>query len=67
MLPTKSKVYHERQTRQLCALHTLNNLFQCKFGLLYLRRAYTRILMVLVHSFTSSPSIYQRAVRPDLH
>uniref|UniRef100_A0A1B0GC96 Josephin-2 n=1 Tax=Glossina morsitans morsitans TaxID=37546 RepID=A0A1B0GC96_GLOMM len=25
-----SKIYHERQTRQLCALHTLNNLFQCK-------------------------------------
>ena len=22
------KVYHEKQTRQLCALHSLNNLFQ---------------------------------------
>lgn len=25
-MPTN--IYHERQTRQLCALHTLNNLFQ---------------------------------------
>lgn len=23
-----SSVYHERQSRQLCALHVLNNLFQ---------------------------------------
>ena len=30
MPPLTPKVYHERQTRQLCALHTLNNLFQCK-------------------------------------
>lgn len=24
----KRKIYHERQSRQLCALHALNNLFQ---------------------------------------
>ncbi|KAL3269190.1 hypothetical protein HHI36_008273 [Cryptolaemus montrouzieri] len=25
-----SDIYHERQIRELCALHALNNLFQCK-------------------------------------
>lgn len=24
----RSRIYHERQSKQLCALHTLNNLFQ---------------------------------------
>ncbi|EDW31284.1 GL11041 [Drosophila persimilis] len=27
-MPTTLKIYHEKQTRQLCALHALNNLFQ---------------------------------------
>lgn len=26
----KHRIYHEKQTRELCALHTLNNLFQGK-------------------------------------
>ena len=27
-MKTKLNIYHEKQSRQLCALHTLNNLFQ---------------------------------------
>ncbi|KAK9873350.1 hypothetical protein WA026_022155 [Henosepilachna vigintioctopunctata] len=27
---TSSAIYHEKQVRELCALHALNNLFQCK-------------------------------------
>ena len=27
-LPSSSVMYHERQRKQLCALHALNNLFQ---------------------------------------
>lgn len=26
----QKEIYHEKQVRELCALHALNNLFQCK-------------------------------------
>ena len=26
--PPECKIYHERQIRELCALHALNNIFQ---------------------------------------
>jgi len=30
MLPENSPIYHEKQSKELCALHALNNLFQSK-------------------------------------
>ncbi|XP_050428067.1 josephin-2 [Adelges cooleyi] len=30
MLPTDTPIYHEKQSKELCALHALNNLFQSK-------------------------------------
>jgi hypothetical protein len=28
LMPSNSNIYHEKQEKQLCALHSLNNLFQ---------------------------------------
>ena len=62
MPPLTPKVYHERQTRQLCALHTLNNLFQCK---LVFQCTYFVVTVLVI--FFSTQRIYQRAIGSDLH